>query len=45
VALFVDNLFDSHPQLDLNHQDSGTTLYEARTFRPRTVGLSANFKY
>jgi len=45
VALFVDNLFDSHPQLNLNHQDSATTLYEATTFRPRTVGLSANFKY
>jgi hypothetical protein len=44
-ALFVDNLLNSHPQLDLTHQDSATTLYEARTFRPRTVGISANFKY
>ena len=44
-ALFVDNLLNSHPQLDLTHQDSATTLYEARTVRPRTVGLSANFKY
>lgn len=45
VALFVDNLFDSHPQLDLQHQDSATALFEASTFRPRTVGLSADYKY
>ncbi len=45
VALYADNLFDAHPQLNLTHQDSATTLYEATTFRPRTVGLSANFRY
>ena len=45
LAVFVDNLLDSHPQLDLTHQDSGTALFEARTFRPRTVGLSASFRY
>ncbi len=45
LALFVENLFDAHPQLDLQHEDSGTALFEAATFRPRTVGLSINFKY
>ena len=45
VALFVDNLFNSHPQLDLTHQDSSTALFEARTFRPLTVGVSATFRY
>ncbi len=45
VALFVENLLNSHPQLDLTHQDSNTLLYEAKTFRPRTIGLAANFKY
>ena len=45
LAIFVDNLFDAHPQLDLNHQDSGTALYEATTFRPRTIGISANYRY
>ena len=45
LALFVDNLFNAHPQLDLNHQDSGTALYEATTFRPRTIGISANYRY
>ena len=45
VALYVDNLLDSRPQLDLQHQDSGTLLYEATTFRPRTVGLALDYKY
>ena len=42
---FVENLTDSHPQLNLQHQDSTTALYEARTFRPRTFGLSASYRY
>ena len=45
MALFADNLLNSNPQLDLNHQDSDTLLYEATTFRPRTVGLSAIYRY
>jgi iron complex outermembrane receptor protein len=45
VALFAENLLNAHPQLDLNHQDQGTTLYEATTFRPLTVGLAGTFKY
>jgi iron complex outermembrane receptor protein len=45
LAIFVDNLFDAHPRLDLTHEDSGTELFEATTFRPRTVGLSASYKY
>ncbi len=43
--LYVENLFDAHPQLDLQHQDQGTTLYEATTFRPRTVGVTATYRY
>lgn len=45
VAIFADNLFDSHPQLNLGHQDSYTLLYEATTLRPRTVGVSATYRY
>jgi len=45
VALFVDNLLDAHPQLNLQHQDGDTLLYEATTFRPRTVGLALDYKY
>ncbi len=45
LAVFANNLFNAHPQLSLQHQDSNTLLYEATTFRPRTIGLSANFHY
>lgn len=45
VALYINNLFNSHPQLNLQHQDRFTTLFEAQTFRPRTFGLSATVRY
>jgi outer membrane receptor protein involved in Fe transport len=45
VALFVNNLLDSHPRLDLNHQDSNTVLYEASTLRPRTGGIEVNYRF
>ncbi|HEY2179675.1 MAG TPA: TonB-dependent receptor [Caulobacteraceae bacterium] len=44
-AVYVNNLFNSHPQLNLQHQDSNTLLYEAETFRPLTVGVAATFRY
>jgi len=44
VTLFADNLFNSHPQLDLNHQDSNTLLFEASTLRPRTIGITATYR-
>jgi outer membrane receptor protein involved in Fe transport len=43
--VYVENLLDSHPQLNLQHQDSTTDLYEATTFRPRTVGIAASYRY
>ena len=45
VNLFVDNVFNSHPQLDLQHQDQFTTLYTAETFRPRTGGITLSYRY
>ncbi len=45
LALFAENLLNAHPQLDLNHQDSNTLLYEASTLRPRTIGLTAIYHY
>jgi len=44
-TLFMDNVLNSHPVLDLNHQDEFTQLYEASTFRPRTFGLTATYRY
>jgi hypothetical protein len=45
LALFMDNVFNSHPQLDVNHQDLHTLLFEASTERPRTFGLTATYRY
>ncbi len=45
MSLFMNNVFDSHPQLDLNHQDANTVLYEASTFRPRTTGVEVTYRY
>jgi iron complex outermembrane recepter protein len=43
--LFMDNVFDAHPQLSLQHQDEFTKLYEAETFRPRTTGVTATYRF
>ena len=43
--LFMDNVFDAHPQLNLAHQDEFTLLYTAETFRPRTTGITATYRY
>ena len=45
LAVFVNNLLNASPQLNLQHQDQATLLFEAQTFRPRTIGVSANFRY
>ena len=44
-AVYANNLANAHPQLALQHQDSATLLYEAETLRPRTVGMSANYRF
>ncbi|HWA30346.1 MAG TPA: TonB-dependent receptor [Rhizomicrobium sp.] len=44
VSVFADNLFNTHPTLDLNHQDSDTLLFEASTLRPRTLGLTVTYR-
>jgi outer membrane receptor protein involved in Fe transport len=45
LAVFMENVLDAHPQLGLNHQDQYTQLFEASTFRPRTTGISVNYRY
>jgi outer membrane receptor protein involved in Fe transport len=45
LAIYVDNLFDAHPELNLQHQDGATALFEATTFRPRTVGVAVDYRY
>ncbi|HWY13750.1 MAG TPA: TonB-dependent receptor [Rhizomicrobium sp.] len=45
LAAFMNNVLDSHPRLDLNHQDANTLLFEASTFRPRTTGVEVTYRY
>jgi outer membrane receptor protein involved in Fe transport len=44
VSVFADNLLDTHPRLNLGHQDSDTLLFEAETLRPRTIGITATYR-
>lgn len=44
MALFVNNLLNAHPELELNHQDQFTLLYEAHTLTPRTIGVTAIYR-
>ena len=45
AALFANNLFNAHPQLNYAHQDQNTATYTASTLRPRTFGLFISYKY
>src|SRR5262249_6088766 len=45
VTAFAQNLFNTHPRLDYGHQDSDTLLFEAETLRPRTIGVSASYRF
>lgn len=44
ASLFVNNLFDANPQLNLTHLDAYTVLMEATTFRPRTAGVRLSYR-
>jgi iron complex outermembrane recepter protein len=43
-ALFVNNLFNAHPLLNLAHQDAYTATFVRNSFTPRTFGVSFNIK-
>ncbi|HKE45293.1 MAG TPA: TonB-dependent receptor, partial [Steroidobacteraceae bacterium] len=45
LALFVDNTLDSQPTLSLRNRSGTDSLYFATTFRPRTVGLTASWRF
>ena len=45
LSLFCDNLLNAHPGTNLNHEDQFTLLFEQETFRPRTVGMTATYRY
>jgi len=45
LSLFVNNALDSQPVLQHRNRIPGDTLFYATTFRPRTVGLTANWRF
>jgi iron complex outermembrane recepter protein len=45
VSMFVNNLLDASPRLSRNHSDRFTLLYTNTTFRPRTAGVQAVYRY
>jgi iron complex outermembrane recepter protein len=49
VSMFVQNLFDSRPRLtayqDLGSPQGGTPLWYVITWRPRTIGMTATYRY
>jgi iron complex outermembrane receptor protein len=44
-SAFVDNLTNSTDLVSRNHDGLGSPLYYAQTFRPRTIGVTAQFRY
>jgi iron complex outermembrane recepter protein len=45
VSLYANNLLDEHKNLSMQHTNPGDTRFQAVTFRPRTIGLTALFRY
>ncbi|HTB65111.1 MAG TPA: TonB-dependent receptor [Steroidobacteraceae bacterium] len=45
LSLFLNNALDAHPQLSLEHTNPGDPRYQAVTFRPLTVGLTASMRF
>ncbi|HWI87578.1 MAG TPA: TonB-dependent receptor, partial [Sphingomonas sp.] len=45
ISLFIDNLTNSRDLIARNHDGFGAPLYYLQTFRPRTVGLTFQFRH
>ncbi len=45
VSLFGQNLTNSHPLLVLSRDTTSSPLYFGRSLRPRTIGLTATYRY
>jgi hypothetical protein len=45
ATLFVDNLFNSLPVLGVYHDVKTSPLFYESTFRPRTIGFNATYRY
>jgi len=45
ASLFVNNLFNENAWSARQRDNGRSTLYRAQTFRPRTIGLTASYRY
>jgi outer membrane receptor protein involved in Fe transport len=45
VSLFVNNLTDSNDPLARSHDATGSPLYYVQSYQPRTIGLTAQWRY
>ena len=45
VSLFVDNLLNAHPDLTRYSEVLGNPIHRDFSFRPRTIGLTAAYRY
>ncbi len=45
LSLFADNLTNSSDLLSRNHDGVGGSLYYDQSYRPRTIGMTAQFHY
>jgi iron complex outermembrane recepter protein len=44
-SVFADNVLGAHPQLNLAHNFPFDPTYYANTFRPRTMGVTATYRF
>ena len=45
ASLFVNNLFNAEPEIVHQHDTTASPLYFDRSWRPRTIGLTVNYRY
>ena len=45
AAVYVNNTLDQHPLTGYGHQLSGDPLFMAYAIRPRTIGITASYRY
>jgi outer membrane receptor protein involved in Fe transport len=45
VSVFVDNLTNTNAPIARSHDSIGAPLYYVESYRPRTIGLTVNYRY
>ena len=45
LGLYVENVFNAHPLLQMNQESTAVNFYTYSTVAPRTLGLTANYKF